>query len=50
MIYTNYRFLFFIVNRASNISRLKEIDNKIINIGPENTDEYIFGINLVISG
>jgi TRAP-type uncharacterized transport system substrate-binding protein len=36
VIYTNYRFLFFIVNRSSNISRLKEIDNKIINIGPEN--------------
>lgn len=47
VIYTNYRFLFFIVNRASNISRLKEIDNKIINIGPENTDEYIFGINII---
>ena len=29
VIYTNYRFLFFIVNRFSNISRLKEIDNKI---------------------
>ena len=47
VIYTNYRFLFFIVNRASNISRLKEIDNKIINIGPENTDEYIFGTNII---
>jgi len=47
VIYTNYRFLFFIVNRSSNISRLKEIDNKIINIGPENTDEYIFGINII---
>ena len=47
VIYTNYRFLFFIVNRASNISRLKEIDNKIINIGPENTDEYVFGTNII---
>jgi TRAP-type uncharacterized transport system substrate-binding protein len=47
VIYTNYRFLFFIVNRSSNISRLKEIDNKIINIGPENTDEYIFGTNII---
>jgi len=47
VIYTNYRFLFFIVNRASNISRLKEINNKIINIGPENTDEYIFGDTII---
>jgi len=47
VIYTNYRFLFFIVNRISNISRLKEIDNKRINIGPENTDEHIFGKNII---
>lgn len=47
VIYTNYRFLFFIVNRSSNISRLKEIDNKIINIGPENTDEYWFGKTII---
>ena len=47
VIYTNYRFLFFIVNRFSNISRLKEIDNKVINIGPENTDEYIFGKSII---
>jgi len=47
VIYTNYRFLFFIVNRSSNISRLKEIDNKIINIGPENTDEFVFGTNII---
>jgi len=49
VIYTNYRFLFFIVNRSSNISRLKEIDKKRINIGPENTDEYIFGENLILN-
>ena len=47
VIYTNYRFIFFIVNRSSNISRLKEIDNKIINIGPENTDEFVFGTNII---
>ena len=47
IIYTNYRFLFFIVNRFSNISRLKEIDNKVINIGPENTDEYWFGKSII---
>lgn len=47
VIYTNYRFLFFIVNRASNISRLKEIDNKRINIGPENTDEFWFGKTII---
>lgn len=47
VIYTNYRFLFFIVNRASNISRLKEIDNKIINIGPQNTDEFWFGKSII---
>lgn len=47
VIYTNYRFLFFIVNRFSNISRLKEIDNKVINIGPENTDEYWFGKSII---
>ena len=47
VIYTNYRFLFFIVNRSSNISRLKEIDDKIINIGPENTDEYWFGKTII---
>ena len=47
VIYTNYRFLFFIVNSSSNISRLNEIDNKIINIGPKDTDEYIFGKNII---
>lgn len=47
VIYTNYRFLFFIVNRFSNISRLNEINNKIINIGPENTDEFWFGISII---
>jgi TRAP-type uncharacterized transport system substrate-binding protein len=47
VIYTNYRFLFFIVNSSSNISRLKEIDKKRINIGPEDTDEFIFGKNII---
>lgn len=47
VIYTNYRFLFFIVNSSSNISRLNEIDNKRINIGPKDTDEYIFGKNII---
>ncbi len=47
VIYTNYRYLFFIVNRSSNISRLKEIDNKIINIGLENTDEFWFGKSII---
>jgi TRAP-type uncharacterized transport system substrate-binding protein len=47
VIYTNYRYLFFIVNSSSNISRLNEIDKKRINIGPENTDEYIFGKNII---
>jgi len=47
VIYTNYRFIFFIVNRSSNISRLKEIDNKIINIGPENTDEFLIGKTII---
>jgi len=47
VIYTNYRFLFFIVNRFSNISRLKEIDNKVINIGPENTDEFLLGKSII---
>ena len=43
VIFTNYRFLFFIVSQSSNISRIKEIDDKRINIGPENSDENIFG-------
>ena len=47
VIYTNYRFLFFIVNSFSNISRLKEIDNKVINIGLENTDEHWFGKSII---
>jgi TRAP-type uncharacterized transport system substrate-binding protein len=47
VIFTNYRFLFFIVNQSSNISRIKEIDNKLINIGPENTDENIFGKTII---
>jgi TRAP-type uncharacterized transport system substrate-binding protein len=47
VIYTNYRFLFFIVNQYSNISRLKEINNKIINIGPDKTDESIFGKSIL---
>lgn len=47
VIYTNYRYLFFIVNRFSNISRLKEIDNKIINIGLKNTDENWLGKSII---
>jgi TRAP-type uncharacterized transport system substrate-binding protein len=47
VIYTNYRYLFFIVNKSSNISRLKEIDNKIISIGPEDTDEFWFGKSII---
>jgi len=47
VIYTNYRFLFFIVNKFSNISRLKDIDKKIINIGSKNTDENWFGKSII---
>ncbi len=47
VIFTNYRFLFFIVNQSSNISRIKEIDKKRINIGPENSDENIFGKTII---
>ena len=43
IIVPNYRFLFFITTKTTQISRLADINGKKINIGVENSDENILG-------
>jgi len=47
VIVCSYRFIFFIANKQSQISKLIEINNKKINIGLKDSDDYIFGNNIV---
>ena len=47
LINSNYRYIFFIVNKFSNISKLSEINNKKINIGNNYTDENYFGKGII---
>lgn len=44
---SNYRYIFFIINKASQISSLLEMNNKRINIGKKDTDDYLFGTDIV---
>ena len=43
----NYNYIFFITNVNLNISSLSQLNNKKINIGPENYDSNIFGEDLL---
>ena len=43
----NYNYIFFITNINLNISSLSQLNNKKINIGPDNYDSNIFGEDLL---
>jgi TRAP-type uncharacterized transport system substrate-binding protein len=43
----NYNYIFFITNVNLNISSLSQLNNKKINIGPDNYDSNIFGEDLL---
>jgi len=47
IIISNYNYIFFITNKNLNISSFDQLNNKKINIGPENYDSNIFGNNLL---
>lgn len=44
---SNYKYLFFVTTRQSGITFLKDIGGKRINFGPEDTDEYHLGEDIV---
>jgi TRAP-type uncharacterized transport system substrate-binding protein len=47
IIIPNYNYIFFITNKNLNISSLSQLNNKKVNIGPENYDSNIFGNDLL---
>ena len=47
IIIPNYNYLFFITNKNLNISSLDQLNNKKVNIGPDNYDSNIFGDHLL---
>jgi TRAP-type uncharacterized transport system substrate-binding protein len=47
IIIPNYNYIFFITNKNLNISSLDQLNNKKINIGPDNYDSNIFGDDLL---
>lgn len=47
VIVSNYRYIFFIINKQSQISRLLEMNGKKINIGEKDTDDYLYGQDIV---
>jgi TRAP-type uncharacterized transport system substrate-binding protein len=47
IIIPNYNYIFFITNKNLNISSFYQLNNKKVNIGPENYDSNIFGNNLL---
>jgi TRAP-type uncharacterized transport system substrate-binding protein len=47
IIIPNYNYIFFITNKNLNISSLEQLNNKKINIGPENYDSNILGNDLL---
>ena len=47
IIIPNYNYIFFITNKNLNISSLDQLNNKKVNIGPNNYDSNIFGDNLL---
>ena len=47
VIVSNYRFIFFIINKQSQISKLLEMNGKRINVGEKGTDDYLYGQDIV---
>ena len=47
IIIPNYNYIFFITNKNLNISSLDQLNNKKVNIGPDNYDSNIFGNHLL---
>ncbi len=47
IIIPNYNYIFFITNKNLNISSLDQLNNKKINIGPDNYDSNILGDDLL---
>ena len=47
IIIPNYNYIFFITNKNLNISSLDQLNNKKVNIGPDNYDSNIFGDHLL---
>jgi TRAP-type uncharacterized transport system substrate-binding protein len=47
IIIPNFNYIFFITNKNLNISSLDQLNNKKINIGPDNYDSNIFGEDLI---
>jgi len=47
IIIPNYNYIFFITNKNLNISSFEKLNNKKINIGPDNYDSNIFGESLL---
>jgi len=47
VIVSNYRYIFFLINKKSQISKLMEMNGKKINIGQKDTDEYLYGEDIV---
>lgn len=47
VIVSNYRYIFFVTTKYANISNLKEIDKRNINVGVQDTDEYYIGHDIL---
>ena len=47
IIIPNYNYIFFITNKNLNISSIDQLNNKKVNIGPDNYDSNIFGDHLL---
>ena len=47
IIIPNYNYIFFITNKNLNISSFEQLNNKKVNIGPDNYDSNIFGDDLL---
>ena len=47
VIIPNYNYIFFITNKNLKISSLDQLNNRKVNIGPENYDSNIFGDHLL---
>lgn len=47
VIVSNYRFIFFITNKLAQISKLSEINGKRINLGQEDSDDWLFGTGII---
>jgi TRAP-type uncharacterized transport system substrate-binding protein len=47
IIVSNYRYLFFITSKMTQISSLQELDGKIVNTGEPETDENYLGLDIL---